>query len=216
MKSVTLLSTIVVIFFSTIISRAQESPDGKFYSNKNGNRCFIFRKFPGDLTLKIPIDSCAEYTPYAWGNGQHTEKGIAVSVQILDKNIGAQRYFIPFLLTKDTLYVVIERGIKEKIHLNALCFKDYIPNPARIELWYDDRLIGDLPPVRFKPNQNGIFIDYIELFSIVTGFNTLSGDQVINNLIICEKICELFQPLGPDKFTSKFPFEGREQWGKLY
>ncbi|MFA6251588.1 MAG: hypothetical protein WC603_03110 [Candidatus Paceibacterota bacterium] len=217
MKNIILLFIITVVLANTAFGQPlhYQSTQKIYAINKSGDSCFIFKVFPGDITIKIPVDSCAEYIPYTWNNGQQSENGIAVSVQ-LGCNIEIQRYFIPFLLTKDTLYTVINSTIKNKIFLNSLFFKDSLSNPARIEIWYEDNLIGDLPPDDLKSTEGGLFFDCIELFSIVTGFDTLSGDPEINNRILCEKIRNIFEPNGPDKFTSKFPFMGNQKWGRLY
>jgi hypothetical protein len=204
MKHTILILTVFALFMVPV-SQCFSQIATVLTNGENGS--VIYKFVPGDIGISIPIDYSSP-----WGkavkkiasgdNGKISTDNIAVDVYYENGLIGsASREFIPYKFAKDTLWIVLPASLVIKLKEAAAKFIGNAPNYARVEIWQDPKMIGNLSIKHPHTDQGWNYLCMVKFASIVTGYEDFYGDQVKANTFIANKMKQLLEK---QQFVSKF------------
>lgn len=212
MKKVAFAFVLTVIALTVI---SQITYNRVLKSGEKGGNTIIYELKPGDMTLAIPIHH-GEWTPPAdklarsGDDGKISTDNIAVGVYYSQDPVkgSSYRHFLPYKFSKDTLWVVLPADIKKALKQAAANFTGNIENPARIEIWLDPKIKGNLSTKYPHTDQGWNYSTMISLSSVATGYTYFPGVQHKATTFVSKECEKMF---AQNNFVSKFAAWGEDK-----
>ncbi len=211
---VAVIAALFLVFFVLDLN-AQVTKDRVLKDGERGKNSIIFELQPGDMTIAIPV-SHGKWAPKnmapfvkSGDDAQISTDDIAVGIYYSEGPVKGStfRQFLPYKFSNDTLWVVIPESLKLALKDASQNFTGRIPNSARIEIWKDSKIRGNLATKHPHTDQGWVYACMIDLTAIASGYSEFLGDQFKANTFFASELKKLFSS---NNVISKFPVWGED------
>ena len=205
------------IYILPLIATSQVTPSRVLKDGERGKNTIIFELQQGDMTIAIPV-SHGKWTPKnmsqfikSGDDGSISTDDIAVGIYYSEGPVKGStfRQFLPYKFSSDTLWVVIPEMLKIALQKASQEFTGRIPNSARIEIWKDSKIKGNLAAKYPHTDQGWNYSSMINLTAIASGYTEFLGDQFKANEFFASELKKLFSK---NNIVSKFPVWGEDAY----